>query len=200
RSVLGDTMPVGESWRGITVEQLLSHTSGASSALRPPLSFLFRTYAEGAERTAAREMLIAKYMEKDPVEPPGTTFMYSNGGYLIAGVMAEKITGSTWENLVRQEVFNPLGIKSGGFGHPHEEAGELQQPHGHKSFMGFIKSTGADPVSVLGPAGSIHIGLQDLLIYGNDHLVGESGQGKLLKAGTYQKLHARVLDKYGFGW
>lgn len=198
--VLGNSVNISASWSAITIEQLLTHTSGAYANLRPPLSFLFRSFAEGEERGAAREMLVARFMEKEPQEPPGSTFIYSNGGYLIAGVMAEKITGRTWENLVRQEVFNPLGIRTGGFGHPHREAGDLQQPHGHKSFLGFIKSTRSDPVSVLGPAGSIHIGLQDLLIYGNDHLMGENGKGKLLQAKTYQKLHTRALDKYGFGW
>lgn len=198
--VLGDSMNISASWAAITLEQLLTHTSGASASLRPPLSFLFRRYAEGEAQTAARTNLVARFMEKEPQELPGSTFIYSNGGYLIAGLMAEKITGLTWEGLVRKEVFNPLGIQSGGFGHPHKEAGDLQQPHGHKSFLGFIKSTGSDPVSVLGPAGSIHIGLQDLLIYGNDHLTGERGEGKLLNAETYQKLHTRVLDKYGFGW
>ncbi len=198
--VLGDSMNISASWSAITIEQLLTHTSGASASLRPPLSFLFRNYAEGEKRTAAREMLVARFIKKEPAELPGSAFIYSNGGYLLAGFMAEKVTGMAWEDLIRQEVFSPLHIKSGGFGHPHKAAGELQQPHGHKRFLGLIKSTGYDPVSVLGPAGSIHIGLQDLLIYGNDHLMGESGEGKLLQAETYQKLHTRVLDKYGFGW
>ncbi len=198
--VLGDSMEIRESWRQITIEQLLTHTSGASSRFRPPLSFLFRTHTEGEERSAARASLITRFMKNDPLAPAGSTFMYSNGGVLIAGVMAEKLTGRSWEDLIRQEIFLPLGIRSGGFGVPTGGTGEPGQPRGHKSLLGIITSVNSDSTLVIGPAGSIHMSLPDLLIYANDHLAGESGNGKLLRPETYQKLHTPILDNYAFGW
>lgn len=46
------------------------------------------------------------------------TYEYSNLGYMVAGAMAEKLTGKSWENLMRVKLFNPLGMTSAGFGAP----------------------------------------------------------------------------------
>lgn len=114
--------------------------------------------------------------------------------------MAERVTGSSWEDLIRREIFGPLGLRSAGFGHPEDGSQSLEQPRGHRSLMGFIISVDDDPTVVIGPAGSIHMSLADLLVYANDHLQGEQGQGKLLRAETYRKLHTPVLDNYAYGW
>lgn len=191
---------VNEAWNEVTVEQLLTHTSGAKSTFRPSLAMLFRKYEDTAERLVAREKLILEFMKSPLAAPPGSTFEYSNAGYVIAGVMAEKVTGLSWEDLIRQEVFKPLGIASGGFGAPKDHTAKLEQPRGHKSRLGVVVSTYSDPTLVIGPAGSIHMELGDLLVYANDHLQGNTGGGKLLEGPTYQKLHTPVLDNYAFGW
>ena len=54
-----------------------------------------------------------------PKVPPGQYF-YSNCGFGIAGHIAEVIMGKPWEQLVRELVFEPLGMKSAGFGVPWE--------------------------------------------------------------------------------
>lgn len=203
-TTIGDVFPelrqIDERWRSVTIAQLLTHTSGASSSFKRPWSFYFRTHAEGAERSAAREALIAEFLKNEPEFPAGTRFMYSNAGYLIAGVMAERKTGSSWEDLIRKEIFAPLQLRSGGFGHPKDPGGTLEQPRGHKKVLGLIVSVDKDPVLVIGPAGSIHMSLRDLLVYANDHLQGAAGNGKLLEARTYQRLQRPVLDNYAYGW
>jgi CubicO group peptidase (beta-lactamase class C family) len=200
--VYADSTTISESWHSVTVEQLLTHTSGASNDFSPTLSYLFRKPAEGSARMAAREALILKFLkDKEPESPAGSRFFYSNTGVLIAGVMAEKITGLPWEELIRNEIFTPLGIRSGGFGSPEDQETKLEQPRGHKSFLGFIVAVDTDiNRPVLAPAGGIHIALEDLLIYANDHLQGEAGRGKLLKAETYQHLHKPILEDYAYGW
>lgn len=198
--VFRDSSEIDGAWRGVTVEQLLTHTSGASNQLKRPLSYLFREYPEGRTRTAARETLALDFMKGAPVSPPGTAFRYSNAGVLIAGVMAEKLTGVTWEDLIRREIFVPLNLRSGGFGHPEDRTHRLEQPRGHRSVLGFTVSVDDDPTVVIGPAGSIHLTLGDLLVYANDHLQGEAGRGRLLETETYRKLHTPVLENYAFGW
>lgn len=198
--VFRDSSEIDDAWRAVTVEQLLTHTSGASNKLKRPLSYLFREHPEGPTRTAARETLALDSMKTAPVSPPGTAFRYSNAGVLIAGVMAEKLTGVTWEDLIRREIFVPLDLRSGGFGHPEDREHRLEQPRGHRSVLGLTISVDDDPTVVIGPAGSIHLSLGDLLVYANDHLQGEAGRGRLLKTETYKKLHTPVLDNYAFGW
>ena len=50
--------------------------------------------------------------------PPDTMFLYSNVGFIIAGAMLEAVTGTGWEALLTDRVFEPLGMASCGFGAP----------------------------------------------------------------------------------
>lgn len=199
--VYPDAKGISEGWHQVTIEQLLTHTSGASNDFSPTFAYLFRRPAEGPARMAAREGLILKFLKDEPEAPAGSRFFYSNTGVLIAGTMAEKITGIPWEQLIRNEIFIPLDIHSAGFGSPQDQESPLEQPRGHKSFLGFIVSVDNDAnLPILAPAGGIHISLADLLVYANDHLQGESGQGKLLKRETYLRLHTPILESYAYGW
>ena len=68
-----------------------------------------------------------------PAHPPGEKYAYSNVGYTIAGAMAEKATGATWEDLVKREVFEPLELTGAGFGPPKSPDETLEQPRGHRT-------------------------------------------------------------------
>ena len=68
------------------------------------------------------------------VDPPAASVgkhLYSNLGYVVAGAMAERVTARSWESLMQERLFAPLGISSAGFGAP-GVPGELDQPWGHQ--------------------------------------------------------------------
>ena len=71
-------------------------------------------------------------LAEKPAYPPGEKYAYSNVGYTIAGAMAEKATGATWEDLVKREVFEPLELTGAGFGPPKSPDETLEQPRGHR--------------------------------------------------------------------
>ncbi|HEY7883614.1 MAG TPA: serine hydrolase domain-containing protein, partial [Cellvibrionaceae bacterium] len=198
--IWGVSEGISESWQHVTLEHLLTHTSGAARDVTFP--WFFKEPDEGPARMAARESIVLSFLNDEPKFPAGGRFFYSNAGIVIAGVMAEKTTGLPWEELIRKEIFAPLGIQSGGFGAPKGHSGMLEQPRGHYNIFRFIVSadTEDDTSPVIGPAGTIHIALDELLIYANDHLQGKSGQGKLLEAETYQHLHKPILGDYAYGW
>jgi hypothetical protein len=52
----------------------------------------------------------------------------------------------------------------------------------------------------VGPAGRVHISLQDWLLFVQDQLDGENGHGKLLSAESYRRLHTPVSKSYAMGW
>ena len=56
--------------------------------------------------------------------------LYSNLSYMVAGSMAERLTGKSWETLMQERLFAPLGITNAGFGAP-GTPGEADQPWGH---------------------------------------------------------------------
>lgn len=185
-------------WDGVTVHQLLSHTTGAPANL--PLTDNLRRPAPGQARIMARERAVRRILRTPPLSHPGLMFRYSNAGYVIAGVLAERLTGKTWEELVLQEVATPLGLKSAGFGAPPTRRQHPPQPWGHGRLWRLRFAVGRDNTPIIGPAGTLHMTLPDLAAYGNEHLQGLVGAGSLLPADSYQRLHRTVVANYACGW
>ncbi len=96
--------------------------------------------------------------EPSQIAPGG--FNYSNLGYMIAGSMAEKVTGLSWESLIKERLFDPLGMNSAGFGHP-GTLGLTDQPWGHFKSAGSWQPIQLDNAEALGPAGRVHSTFRD---------------------------------------
>jgi CubicO group peptidase (beta-lactamase class C family) len=191
---------IHEDWKPVTLEQLLTHTSGASANFS--LAVRLTQPALGTECTRERRKAVVEVMAEKPAQPPGKKFAYSNVGYTIAGAMAESATGVSWEDLAKREVFEPLELQDAGFGPPKSPSETLEQPRGHKSVLGWKVSAmdGEDNTPIMGPCGTVHMTLGNLCQYATEHLRGELGSGKLLAAETYQRLHKPVLQNYACGW
>lgn len=202
-------------WKPVTLEQLLTHRAGVPGDV--PDKLWSRLWARDGTPTEQRMELVRGTLASEPEAAPGTKFIYSNAGYAIAGAMAEKVTGKAWEDLMRERVFEPLGMESAGFGAP-GTAGKLDEPLGHTS--------GGEPVEVgteddnppaIGPAGTVHATLGDWAKYVAVHLAGDraasgqapaeakmpAGTAKLLEPETFAKLHAPAEGEgaeYAMGW
>ena len=99
------------------------------------------------------------------VDPPAAAageYLYSNLGYVVAGTMAERVTGKLWETLMQERLFGPLGMSRAGFGPP-GSPGELDQPWGHRRNpqSGDWLPNQIDNAPALGPAGTVHLPLED---------------------------------------
>jgi CubicO group peptidase (beta-lactamase class C family) len=200
---IGERLPdptVHEAWKQVTLRQLLTHTAGAPANFSIQVGF--QRPALGSECTQARRAAVLKVMAKKPPHTPGEKFAYSNVGYTIAGAMAEQATGIAWEDLVKREVFEPLGLTSAGFGPPKSPDMTFDQPRGHRELLGWkiAMDDQADNTPIIGPAGTVHMTLADLCTFATEHLRGHKGAGKLLSAETYLALHAPELDDYACGW
>lgn len=187
-------------WKPVTLQQLLTHTSGS------PANFPFWVMASGRDLrpgcTEERRKAVLDVLAGKPAHPPGETFEYSNVGYTIAGAMAESATGVSWDDLVKREVFEPLELTEAGFGPPRSPSKSLDQPRGHRGNLSVKMSANDtdDNTPVIGPAGIIHMTLGNLCNYATEHLRGELGAGKLLTAETYKQLHTPRLRNYACGW
>jgi CubicO group peptidase (beta-lactamase class C family) len=188
----------------VTLEQLLSHRGGAPG--EAPADLWRKAW--GAKGTAPEQRLafIKGILARKPEAKPGTKFIYSNQDYTIAGVMLEKATGKTWEDLLRSMLFEPLGMTTAGFGAP-ASVGEVDQPWGHTKNM-FSSSEpvppgpGADNPLAISPANAVHCSIGDLAKYAAFQMAGERGESRLLKAESFKKLHTAVADNddYALGW
>lgn len=180
-----------ENLATITLEQLLAHRSGL-----PANGPWWRL--RGATTTEQRRDLLQRWLSWKPPQPPGTKFEYSNAGYALAGLMGEQVTGQSWEEMMTEGLFAPLGMKTAGFGHPGAKD-EIDQPWGHSAEGEPSQVDNAPP---LGPAGTVHCSLADWAKFVTLHLQGARGQGNLLQPDTYRKLHTPLPDNnnYALGW
>jgi len=102
---------------GVTIEQLLSHRSGAPTAtdwilasrMSDPNSFDELFGVMGQEVTEADHI---QALQSAPwMNEPGEGFSYSNAGYVVLGMMLEEVTGRSVENLLERRVFAPAGMR-----------------------------------------------------------------------------------------
>lgn len=110
---LGDTV---EEWLpglvpngdGITLRMLLNHTSGIFNYTDDP-SFIPTVLADPYRYWSPIE-LVGVATAHDPVFAPGTSWSYSNTGYILVGLILEKVTKLPIETLLEQRVIKPLHL------------------------------------------------------------------------------------------
>ncbi|MFH8451238.1 serine hydrolase domain-containing protein [Streptomyces fungicidicus] len=88
---------------GATVAQLLAHSGGL--AAETPGPWWERT--PGSLRPGLADVL----GERPSAHPAGRRFHYSNTGYALLGALVEKLRGAPWEEVLRREVLEPLGLR-----------------------------------------------------------------------------------------
>jgi CubicO group peptidase (beta-lactamase class C family) len=100
------SFPVPSAHR-ITVRQLLNHTSGLPNPVPLRWVHLSEEDATFNERAALERVLNA---HPKLSFPPGTKFAYSNIGYWLLGQLVEQVTGKTYRDYVRADIFQRLGL------------------------------------------------------------------------------------------
>jgi CubicO group peptidase (beta-lactamase class C family) len=146
-------------------------------------------------------------LQSEPVAQAGEEVNYSNAGYVIAGLMAEHISGIGWEELVREHVLEPTGMTSTGFGWPAKEE-RPDQPRGHYYEESVFRPQEIEEYALgdfLAPAGDIHASIGDLALYAKMHLDGLAGNDGIVKAETIRRLHTPPEARndgliYAGGW
>lgn len=223
--VFADTVkPLHPAWEKVTLSQVLAHRAGLRfdpdglgrvfRMLRAPYAGfrrgpeLMRPHRARLGTLPQQRLEIAtQALSRPPGIPPDTKYWYSNEGYLLAGAVLEHLTGHSWEDLMRERLFQPLGISTGGFGQP-GTAGKTDQPWGHSSVMGKPIDPGSPAAQFpfyYGPAGMAHMTLTDWAKFIRLHLRGDPAnphcQAALLKLATFAELHAVASTAtYSKGW
>ena len=130
---------------------------------------------------------------------PMGDYAYSNLAYLVAGAMAERVTGKTWETLVRERVFHPLGMTSAGFGVP-GTPGTVDQPWGHQRDPDSAEwiPNQFDNAQALGPAGTVHASVADWAKF--MRLWFRDAQSTLLARAELDRLMTPSTKSYAAGW
>jgi CubicO group peptidase (beta-lactamase class C family) len=197
-SVFPDARKLHPDYRTVTLEQLLNHRGGAPASVDPPL---WNSLWE-AKGVQARRKLLDTAFALPPQAAPGTQYVYSNFGYALAGHMAETAARKPWEDLMRERLFNPLGMSSAGFGAPIDR-GTTHQPRGHTADGKPVEPAqkGSDNPAAIGPAATAHCAVGDWAKFVSLHLQAARGRPRLLKAETFKKIQTPPEGSaYAMGW
>lgn len=188
-----------QAYKSASFRHLLSHRAGLAKDI--PMNRFLKYPAEATNVREERSSYAREALRMTPVGAKEATFLYSNNGYVVAGAMLEAKLEASWEDLIRTHVFGPLRLTSAGFGPPGEKE-RLTQPAGHALRGGRIVARRpgqerADNPQVLGPAGRVHMNLDDVLVYLNTHRDGSA----FLKPDSWRTLHSAPFSgDYAMGW
>jgi CubicO group peptidase (beta-lactamase class C family) len=178
----------------ITLEQLLSHSSGLAD--KSILDLIYRSYQQDGNMDDVRYWVVQQTAPKQLDHARGSKFDYSNLGYTIAGAILERAGKKTWEELVEERIIQPLGLKTAGFG-PQASLGKVDATLGHVLVDGkpkaMLSGPNGDNPLIIGPAGTMHMSVLDFAKW----VAWNAGEGKrppaLVSPRTLKKLHTPVI-------
>lgn len=182
----------------VNLLQLLSHRGGLPDDTRPDFHIFPTLLKLKGDLREQRKKLIELVLSRKPEYKPGERMIYSNYGYVIASAMAEKVTDLSWEELMKKLLFEPLNMKTAGFGAPN-------RVWGHRDIFGFcipIKpGPEADNPPVIAPAGGVRCSIKDWAKFAIFHLEGIQGKSSILSPKSFHYLHTdHYLQGYSLGW
>lgn len=177
------------AYHEMTVRQLCMHRSGVEANVENLKAF------SDLDMIQTRQKIMIASLKDKPKNKNGD-FLYSNLGYIIAGHMAEKVTGKSWETLMQERLFDPLKMSSAGFGPPGETK-KINEPWGHrKLFITKWIPYQLDNEAALGPAGTVHCNMADWSRFVSSLL--------LKKTSIFQQEQVNILVEpdgdYACGW
>ncbi|MFJ9778573.1 serine hydrolase domain-containing protein [Amycolatopsis sp. NPDC101161] len=172
--------------RRITVRQLLQHTSGLYNYtddldLSDPEALRHRG-AEPAE-------LVAMALKHPALFPPGTSWSYSNTNYIVAGMLAEKVTGRALGDLIAQRITRPLGLRDTYL--PRRGDERLPDPHAVGYTPDLVDFSDFD-ATIAGAAGGLVSTPADL-----DRFYGALLGGRLLRPAELAEMRRTVPAQLG---
>ncbi len=181
-------------YQAVTLEQLLRNRGGVPG--EPPPDAWARAWEEKGTPRKQRLEFVEAVLAQAPAAAPGTQMIYSNQSYAIAGALLETLADQAWEELITEKLFQPLGMKSAGFGPPEKR----DAPWGHIRKEDTTVPVQDDNPPAIAPAGRVHCTLDDLARFAMLHLGSETPKA-LLKPETLKRLHqAAEGGSYACGW
>ncbi len=184
---LSKIFPNNSNAERITIQQLLTHTSGITDIYNVPdfnkLSSQKKTISDLTKLVLNSELQFE----------PGTQYQYSNGGYAILAEIIERLSGSKYQDYLNEKIFQPLNMTASGHNKYNDIIPNLAVGYDPLGYDLFKITDFLDPELLKG-SGSLYSTIQDLRIW------IESIENKsFLKKESYEKFLKNYGNNYGFG-
>jgi CubicO group peptidase (beta-lactamase class C family) len=185
--------PNKEIGNQVTIDQLLTHTSGMGDYHNDK----FFSRSRRLEKVAD---FVPFFVDEPPAFPPGTKWKYSNAGYVVLGLIIEKISGQSYYDYVRERIYQPAGMVNTDHRFPEKEKANIAIGYTRQGSRGpdagpRRENTSARPESG-SPAGGGYSTVLDMLRFDRalkDHRLLGAESTRLMTT-------AKKLDEGGFGY
>lgn len=172
----------------ITLHHLLTHTSGI-----PSYTGLPRFFEDVSRDPYSVEEFVKTYCSGDLEFEPGSKYRYNNSGYFLLGAILEEVTEKSYEELLKERIFEPLGMQDSGYDR-HSPVIPNRASGYSNTFEGYTNAPYLD-MSLPYAAGSLYSTVEDLYIW-DQALYTE----KLLSAKMKKLMFTPYVANYGYGW
>jgi len=172
----------------VTIHHLLTHTSGIPSYTGLPKFF------ENVSRNPYKvDEFVKIYASGDLQFEPGAKYSYNNSGYFLLGAIIERVTGKTYEQVLKENIFDPVGMKNTGYDRhdpliQKRASGYLATPDGYRNAPYL-------DMSIPYAAGSMYSTVEDLYLW--DQALYTD---KLISAQSKELMFKPFLENYAYGF
>jgi CubicO group peptidase (beta-lactamase class C family) len=191
----------------VTLRDMMSHRTGLPR----------HDYSWYLFNTSSRDSMIQRIQYQEPTAPLRQRWQYNNFMFLAQGVVAEKITGQSWEKNIKEKIFAPLGMTASNVSIT--ELKKATEPAiGYALYKdSVIKKADYYDINAMSPAGSINSSVNEMAKWVMCWINGGKVNGKELFPASYMReaMSSQMVaggllptkertdvffSNYGFGW
>jgi CubicO group peptidase (beta-lactamase class C family) len=172
----------------ITIENLLTHTSGIYNYTNDTVIM-----KNDITKHYSQDQMLILFRSYPPDFEPGTKWNYSNTAYSILGYIIEKVENKPYEKVVRERIFQSLGMTNSGF-----DFTNLSSPYKTKGYFSLNPKPMPAPIvdsTIAFSAGSVYTTVGDL--YKWERAISTD---KILKPESWKTVFTPYKNNYGYGW
>src|ERR1700752_351656 len=176
----------------VTIEQMLTHTGGTGDIFGPE-------FEKNRLELKTLQDYVKLYGNRGPEFEPGSQWKYSNYGFLLLGVIVEKVSGQSYYDYVRDHIFKPAGMTA--------TASEPEDQGVADRSVGYMRSDGTswqpnnDPLPYRGPsAGGGFSTVEDLLKFATALQTNKLLKPQYTEMLTTGKVETPNGYKYAYGF
>jgi CubicO group peptidase (beta-lactamase class C family) len=182
-----------EALKGITIEQLLTHTAGVPNARS------IATLLAVGRGWLAADQVMATFKDLPLEFAPGTRWAYSNSGYQLLGYVVEKVTGQPFPEYIEHTLLEPAAMTQSLWGNDMRVVPNRASPY-------LFTRTGIENavngnVQIAWAAGALQSTAEDFVKWHTALLAGKFVTRAMLeRAWTPARLRDGTVTDYGYGW
>lgn len=174
------------AWKDVTLKELLRHTSGVPDGV---VTWGAAGFEQGQHPP---EDMVTSVISRPLMFPPGTQMKYDNTGYLLLGLVIERVSGQSYGDFLQTHFFTPLKMLDTGLGSTN--AILPNRAYGYEPVKAGIETASPVPFTSAFSAGGLYSTGQDIAKW----LIALHG-GHVLKPESYKEMTTAGLDGYAYG-